>query len=50
MKKQNLGIAIICLTALLAGCGQAPASPVSESTAPDVRMEVQTTDTAFSEP
>ena len=50
MKKWNLGITAICLAALLAGCGQAPASPVQESTAPDVRMEVQATDTAFSEP
>ena len=50
MKKWNLGITAICLAALLVGCGQAPASPVQESTAPDVRMEVQATSTAFSEP
>lgn len=50
MKKWNLGITTICLAALLAGCGQAPASPAQESTAPDVKMEVQATDTAFSEP
>lgn len=50
MRKRNLGIAIICLAALLAGCGQAPVSPVQKSTAPDVRMEAQVTDTTHTEP
>lgn len=50
MRKRNLGIAIICLAVLLAGCGQAPASTLQESTAPDVRMEAQITDAVQTEP
>ena len=43
MKKRNLIIAVICLAALLVGCGQAPASPASENPTLDVRLESQTT-------
>lgn len=50
MKKWDLGITAICLAALLAGCGQAPASPAQEVTVPDVRMEALVTDTVYSEP
>lgn len=50
MRKRNLGIAIICLAVLFAGCGQAPASTLQESTAPDVRMEAQITDAVQTEP
>ena len=49
MRKRNLGITAICLAALLAGCGQAPASINQEPAVLDVRMEAQVTDTVFSE-
>lgn len=45
MRKRNLGITAICLAALLAGCGQAPASIPQEETVLDIRMEAQVTDT-----
>ena len=50
MMKRNLGITAICLAALLAGCGQAPASITQETAVLDVKKEAEGTETICSEP